>query len=208
MRNPIHFSVKSLLVTSFFFFGVSALACDGEVTSEALDQYKECLGKLPGSSGADHGFIIDADTKEAWVVDKDGGNPKCYEITVGENSNQDPAKLGDVPTSNETPPGLLCTAPHSTDKFPEGTSLGLKGVSSDNSSTESRGVLIHPSDGPTQGCIGIKDGKFDEVKEALGEKAAPVYVYSKSMDGADCDGHGKGIGGSSGGSASKRGSTR
>ena len=186
-----------------FSYDVGALACDGSVTPQALEHYKNCLGKLPSNS-ASHGFIVDADKKEAWIVDKDGENPKCVEITVGSSSTSDPAKLGDGSGSNETPPGLLCTEQHDSAKFPAGTSLGLKGLSSDNSSTESRGVLIHPSEGPTQGCIGIKDGKFDEVKESLGENGSPVYVYSQTMDGDSCDGQGKGSGGSGGGSAGSR----
>ncbi len=89
--------------------------------------------------------------------------------------------------SNQTPPGFHITAPHNGTKYQEHNSVGLAGLSGQNS-LQARGVLIHASGsagtGTSWGCSSVPTSKFLEIKQTLGYGSL-VYNYFGNVR-SDC----------------------
>jgi hypothetical protein len=175
--------------------GDSKSDCGIPPTTQALESYLRCKDKVSSAGGsATKAFLVDVDTQRAWIINKDGNtsSAECIPVTVGSGSQN--GDLGNHSESHQTPGGLLLTEPHSSDKFPSNSCVGLGGTSSINSNTSDRGVLIHEAHaGQTWGCIGIRNGLFSKVKNELSGSGSPVFVWGKKLDAAHaCDGGGKG----------------
>ncbi|UOF01144.1 hypothetical protein [Bdellovibrio reynosensis] len=89
--------------------------------------------------------------------------------------------------SLKTPPGFHITTPYSGVKYDNSNSLGLGGLSGQDSL--GRGILLHGkwyTDGAnTYGCIGVPDAELQDIKSLLGHGSL-VYNYSGDRQQSDC----------------------
>lgn len=91
--------------------------------------------------------------------------------------------------SKMTPPGFHITAPHNGSRYNESNSIGLAGLSGQDSLGD-RGILIHPvgyttNRGNTWGCTGVPDSDFADLKRSLGYGSL-VYNYFGSSGSSSC----------------------
>lgn len=107
-------------------------------------------------------------------------------VGYGVNSHGNPPKAGNSPSSLMTPPGFHITKVHNGAAYQEFNSIGIAGMGSDNSNTIGRGVILHPSNGHTHGCIGIPWAQFAEVKKMLGYGTV-VYNYFPNQANGDSE---------------------
>lgn len=86
---------------------------------------------------------------------------------VGSHNRYGAPLAGNGGGSSQTPAGFLVTKPHQGRLYQEWNSVGIEGMGSENSATAGRGVIIHPSNGHTLGCIGVPPSRFVTVKRAI-----------------------------------------
>ena len=86
---------------------------------------------------------------------------------AGSHTNGGTPTAGNGGGSAQTPAGFLVTKPHHGRLYQEWNSVGISGMGSENGNTAGRGVIIHPSNGHTLGCIGIPPSRFVTVKRSI-----------------------------------------
>jgi|GEM_PF-6590158 len=169
--------------------------CGAPPSQDAVAAYDKCKDQVMGAGGDGKTFLVDADSQVAWLVDRDGTteDAECISpVFIAKKSQGDPATFGNQ--EGYTPFGLMMTYNHHSKRKRIGSNcLGLAGYSTanDRSDDSDRGVLIHESAGPTEGCLGVPKGTMKPLKEKLGVNS-PVFVYGKNMDpSAACDNKGR-----------------
>lgn len=107
-------------------------------------------------------------------------------VGYGVGSHGNPPRPGNTPSSLTTPPGFHITKVHNGRAYQEFNSIGIAGMGSENSNTIGRGVILHPSNGHTHGCIGIPWAQFAQVKRLLGYGTV-VYNHFPAQAGGDSE---------------------
>lgn len=111
---------------------------------------------------------------------------QAVHIGYGVGSHGNPPRAGNTPESHMSPPGFHITKVHNGSAYQEFNSIGIMGMGRDNSNTAGRGVILHPSNGHTHGCIGIPWARFAEIKKQLGYGTV-VYNYFPSQSNGDSE---------------------
>ena len=136
----------------------------------ALQNMLKCTKGLSQATNRLAG-LVDIDKKVMFIIDRSGGGKvvKCVPISTGKN--------GAGGSYGQTPTGCMITTSHHGDYQSSATGtqkdcIGLAGTDSLTKSREAAGVIMHKAHGgaggsTTLGCIGVKDGEFDQIKEML-----------------------------------------
>lgn len=98
-------------------------------------------------------------------------------VTYGVGSHASTPRAGNGFSSHQTPAGFHITKAHHGRLYQEWNSVGIAGMGSENSNTVGRGVIIHPSNGHTLGCIGIPPSRFATVKSAIAYGSVVFNYY-------------------------------
>ena len=123
-------------------------------------------------------LVLNAEQKKYFLLSSQGACIDSGTAHIGRGSLKgDGATPGNESGENETPPGLLKTAPYDGSAFNKTTAIDLVGLESQNNKTAERGVVLHASAGPTRGCLGIEPGKWAAIRDKLTDRGCPVFVY-------------------------------
>jgi hypothetical protein len=154
------------------------------ITGENLDPSCEGLSPDAKNRMRDYlkgcGKVLQNQTGKVAITDFSTNTPTLYvlnandlscagstRVTYGVGSHNNPPVAGNNGGSSQSPAGFLVTKPHHGTLYQEWNSVGIEGMGSENSNTAGRGVIFHPSNGHTLGCIGIPTSRFVTVKRAI-----------------------------------------
>lgn len=141
----------------------------------------------PGKKIAINDYSAGGDAK-MFVFDQNGGCLGAVPISWG-NGAGGRKEACSTNNSKMTPPGFHITAPHEGSRFNSSNSIGLAGLSGQDS-LGTRGILIHSvgyatNRGNTWGCTGVPADDFADLKRSLGYGSL-VYNYFGSAGSANC----------------------
>lgn len=162
-------------------------SCSG-LNPEALEKMRkyiqDCGANIQSRSGKVAINDFSTNTPSMYILDQD--TLSCVgstRITYGIGSQSSRPRAGNGHSSHMTPAGFHVTKPHNGTLYQEWNSVGLAGMGNENSNTIGRGVIIHPSNGSTLGCIGIPPSRFVTVKNAIAYGSV-VYNYYPGQTGS------------------------
>lgn len=154
----------------------------GGLPASAVDMMKSYLHKCGGNLNIVTGkvAITDFSTNTPSMYILDSRTLECVgstRVTYGVGSHSSTPRAGNGFSSHQTPAGFHVTKPHHGRLYQEWNSVGIAGMGSENSNTAGRGVIIHPSNGHTLGCIGIPPSRFATVKSAIAYGSVVLNYY-------------------------------
>ncbi|MBX3018168.1 MAG: hypothetical protein KF767_09790 [Bdellovibrionaceae bacterium] len=163
----------------------------GGLAPAAKEKMKAYLSRCGSSLRIPNGnvSIIDFSTSRPVLYVLRQSDLSCVtavHVGYGVNSHGNPPRPNNTPSSLATPPGFHITKVHNGRAYQEFNSIGIQGMGSENSNTVGRGVILHPSNGHTHGCIGIPWAQFAEIKRHLGYGTV-VYNYFPSQTNNDSE---------------------
>lgn len=142
------------------------------------DYLNQCRDKLNVVTGKVAITDFSTNTPSMYIIDS--RTLECVgstRVTYGVGSHASTPNAGNVHQSYKTPAGFHVTKPHNGRLYQEWNSVGIAGMGSENSNTVGRGVIIHPSNRHTLGCIGIPPSRFATVKSAIAYGSVVLNYY-------------------------------
>ncbi len=160
-------------------------SCDGlsEDAKLRMKNYLQgCGGVLQNQTGKVAITDFSTSTPTLYVLNsKDLSCAGSTRVTYGVGSHGNPPVAGNEGGSSQTPAGFLVTKPHHGRLYQEWNSIGIQGMGSENGKTIGRGVILHPSNGHTLGCVGIPPSRFVTVKRALAYGSVVLNYFPGQM---------------------------
>lgn len=162
------------------------------ITGDVLDS--ECTGLAPearkkmqdyirhcGSSLSNENVVItdfSSITPIMYILRRsDMSMVGCSRVGYGSKSHGNPPIPGNGAQSHQTPGGFFVTKVHNGEAYQEWNSIGLRGLGSENAQTINRGVIMHPTNGHTWGCVGIPSKRFAVAKSQIGYGATVLHYF-------------------------------